>query len=65
MVVFVFLLCLVLFFPIQTSCLGPKREEASMTDGLVFLQLGLEAGRRQFARAQGHVGAHGLSSGYK
>lgn len=36
-----------------------------MTDGLVFLQLSLEAGRRQFARAQGHEGAHGLSSGYK
>lgn len=36
-----------------------------MPGGLVFLQLALEAGRRQFARAQGHVGAHGLSSGYK
>lgn len=36
-----------------------------MNDGLVFLQLTVEARRRQFASAQGLVVAHGLSSGYK
>lgn len=36
-----------------------------MNDGCILLQLTLEARRRQFTTTQGHVVAHGLSSGYE
>lgn len=48
-------MALVCFFHCQTSCSGPKGEEASANGGCIFLQLTLEAQRRQVTPTHGFL----------